>query len=80
MAIEDQNDQTYLIDWISNYRYAIPHFIASATIPEEDDNNDEMYGENEWEGDTKLATTQTSGYKFWDAHIQELIDILDTAN
>ena len=80
MAIEDQNDQTYQIDWNIGYRgITIPNFVASATIPDEDDNDDEMYGEREWEGDTELATTQTSGYKFWDAHIQELINILDTA-
>ena len=77
------NTQEYQIDWNIGYRdIAIPHFIASATIPEEDDTEpyDEMYGEREWEGDTELApTSETSGYKYWDAHIEELIDILDTA-
>jgi len=83
MAIEDQNDQTYLIDWNIGYRgITIPNFVASATIPNPDNSvryKDETYGEHEWEGDTELATTETSGYKFWDAHIQELIDIIDTA-
>lgn len=77
ITIEDHNDQEYQIDWITQSR-TVGNFLASATIPDEDDNDDEMYGEREWQNDTQLATSRTSGYKYWDAHIEELINILGT--
>jgi len=79
ITVEDIGGQEYHIDWISP-GFNVGNFLVSATMPDEDDNDDEMYGEREWENDTEMETSLKSGYKFWDAHIEELINVLDTAN